>query len=359
MKTKIRSFILFIIFSLLTFSLVYGISDIKIGKVGQPVYTLTVTGSGTGSGVVTSNLYGINCVSTAGVETGVCSAQIPMGTTVILTPTPDGGNMFNGWTGGGCSGVGTCSVLINGDKIIDANFLNIPTTSMWAWFKHNEGSGTVIIDYSPVATNGALNQSGGAAPTGAQQNYFWNTNPGFGTESSANQGAKTIRTAPPANTTYISLVAFVKPLGNGVFNSYQAVQLGEGGGHFLQIGWEGASAPHFWKFTLPTGTYTSTQAATYGTWYCIYAFSRRNTTNTGMYVRKSGDANWTLARSGDASGAVAVIQNGVYMFGGTNNPISMVGGDGLYYADLASTGIISLTDATNIYNSLKARYGML
>jgi hypothetical protein len=87
-----------------------------------PSHILTVTGSGAGSGIITSDIYGINCISTAGVESGICSVLIPDGTPIVLTATATIG-IFNGWSGGGCSGVGTCSIVIGGDVTIDASFL--------------------------------------------------------------------------------------------------------------------------------------------------------------------------------------------------------------------------------------------
>ena len=236
-----------------------------------------------------------------------------------------------------------------------------PPPGLWAWFKHNEGSGIPIIDYSPNAANGTLvsDGSGGPIPTAAELNYFWNTNPGFGTGNpNTNFDCRTLRIVPPANTTYASILAFIKPMGDGAFNPQQCVQLGEGGGHFIQVGYRFAS-PHYWIIGLPAGSYQATvEAAVFGTWYCVYAFSQVNTTNTGIYVRKSGDSGWTLARGGDSSGNIGVTQNGVYMFGGTNNSVYVIGGDALYFASLYSLGIIGLAQATSVYNGLRSRYGM-
>jgi hypothetical protein len=64
--------------------------------------TLTVTKTGGGSGTVTSSPAGINC----GTD---CTETVNYGTTLTLSATPTAGSIFNGWTGGGCTGTGTCA----------------------------------------------------------------------------------------------------------------------------------------------------------------------------------------------------------------------------------------------------------
>jgi Divergent InlB B-repeat domain len=78
-----------------------------------------VTENGTGSGTVTSSPGGISCPTT-------CSAQYTKGTMVTLTPTPHSGSVFAGWSGGGCSGTGTCTVTMNADTSVTATFNTAP-----------------------------------------------------------------------------------------------------------------------------------------------------------------------------------------------------------------------------------------
>ena len=78
-------------------------------------FLLTVTPAGAGSGTVISLPAGINCGNT-------CSASYNSGTSVTLTATSALGSLFTGWTGGGCSGTGTCMVTMNAAYFITATF---------------------------------------------------------------------------------------------------------------------------------------------------------------------------------------------------------------------------------------------
>jgi hypothetical protein len=78
-------------------------------------HTLSVTKAGSGTGSVTSSPAGINCGST-------CAAAFDTGASVTLTATADSGSDFTGWSGGGCSGTGTCQVTLNADTTVTATF---------------------------------------------------------------------------------------------------------------------------------------------------------------------------------------------------------------------------------------------
>ena len=82
-------------------------------------FTLTVSEAGSASGTVTSSPAGINCG-------GDCTENYS-GTSVTLTASPAGGSTFAGWSGGGCSGMGTCTVTMNANTTITATYSKIFT----------------------------------------------------------------------------------------------------------------------------------------------------------------------------------------------------------------------------------------
>jgi hypothetical protein len=77
---------------------------------------LSVTKTGLGS--VTSVPAGISC-------SGTCNTAFANGTTVTLTAAPVTGYYFSGWTGA-CSGQGTCTLTMIGNKSAAASFVQIP-----------------------------------------------------------------------------------------------------------------------------------------------------------------------------------------------------------------------------------------
>jgi len=95
--------------------------------------TLTVTTAGTGSGNVTSSPSGINCGA-------VCSANLSG--SVTLTATQSTGSSFDGWSGGGCSGTGTCNVSVNQAQAVTATFSSL-TNHQLSVTVSGSGYGTV------------------------------------------------------------------------------------------------------------------------------------------------------------------------------------------------------------------------
>ncbi|MEK9183540.1 MAG: hypothetical protein AAB890_00515, partial [Patescibacteria group bacterium] len=78
-------------------------------------FSLTVSKSGNGSGVVTSNPSGVDCGN-------ICSANFNDGEQIVLTATANGDSFLASWSGGGCSGTGTCTVIVNSNLTITATF---------------------------------------------------------------------------------------------------------------------------------------------------------------------------------------------------------------------------------------------
>jgi hypothetical protein len=52
----------------------------------------------------------------------LCEAYFGNGTIVALGATANAGSTFAGWSGGGCSGTGTCLVTLTADTNITATF---------------------------------------------------------------------------------------------------------------------------------------------------------------------------------------------------------------------------------------------
>jgi uncharacterized delta-60 repeat protein len=77
--------------------------------------TLTLAKAGSGTGTVSSSPAGISCGSS-------CASSFAYGTTVTLTASPAAGSSFGGWSGGGCSGTGTCTLTISADQTATATF---------------------------------------------------------------------------------------------------------------------------------------------------------------------------------------------------------------------------------------------
>jgi len=117
-----------------------GTCTVLISEVAQVTATFTsikvglnVVLSGNGTGTVKSAPAGIDCGTT-------CAAQLPQGSSVVLTPTPAVGSIFTGWTGGGCSGNAPCTTTLSDATAIVANFTLAPTLTV---LKAGTGVGTV------------------------------------------------------------------------------------------------------------------------------------------------------------------------------------------------------------------------
>jgi hypothetical protein len=80
--------------------------------------TLNMAKVGNGSGSIVSVPAGINC-------TGSCVAQFTGNSTVTLSATPATGSLFTGWSGA-CTGIGSCTVTMNSQVNVFANFYSNP-----------------------------------------------------------------------------------------------------------------------------------------------------------------------------------------------------------------------------------------
>ena len=87
-----------------------------------------------GTGTVTSSPAGIAC------DAG-CSARFGQSTPVTLTAAPGPDSTFAGWSGGGCSGTGPCTVMMSSAQTVTAVF--VPTTHALTVSRAGAGSGSV------------------------------------------------------------------------------------------------------------------------------------------------------------------------------------------------------------------------
>src|SRR3989449_8777366 len=118
---------------------------------------LVVVRAGSGSGTVTSTPAGITC----GTD---CSEPYASGTVVTLTAAPGAGSVFTGWSGGGCTGTGSCSVTLTAATTVTATFT--PTFTLTV-SKAGTGSGTVTSAPAGITCGASCsaNYASGAAVT--------------------------------------------------------------------------------------------------------------------------------------------------------------------------------------------------
>ncbi len=107
----------------------------------NPIYDLSVSKTGSGDGTVTSSPAGIDCGSD-------CSEGYESGTSVTLTANPDSDSVFAGWSGGGCSGTGNCTVNVAFAIAVTAEF-----TARYDLDIVRTGSGSGTVTSSPSGIN--------------------------------------------------------------------------------------------------------------------------------------------------------------------------------------------------------------
>ena len=93
-------------------------------------YSLTVSTAGAGSGT----LGGSNCTT----------GSYASGTTVTCTQSASGGSVFAGWSGGSCTGTGSCSFSLSADSVVTATFNLTGTTVYRVLGSHTLGGGRTV-----------------------------------------------------------------------------------------------------------------------------------------------------------------------------------------------------------------------
>lgn len=124
------------------------------------IYALTATTIG-GAGSISSNPSGIDC-GTQCNETFACSQAVK------LTATPDPGYRFTSWNGDCAGTANTCTVSMNADKNITANFAPIPYTLKIG--KTGTGKGTIKSQAAGGSYDGLID-----CGSACRWDYFLNT----------------------------------------------------------------------------------------------------------------------------------------------------------------------------------------
>jgi len=120
---------------------------------GGTNYSLSVSTNGTGSGSIS----GTNCTS----------GTYASGTSIACTATPSGGSTFAGWSGGVCSGTGTCALSLSANSTVVVTFNLTGGTAGTPAFAPSGGA-------QPYNTT--INIS--TTPSGCNSNIYWSlTNP--------------------------------------------------------------------------------------------------------------------------------------------------------------------------------------
>ncbi|MEP7074927.1 MAG: hypothetical protein ABI878_03885 [Acidobacteriota bacterium] len=89
----------------------------SVTAVFNSAFALTITKNGSGTGSVLSDFFGINC----GAD---CTENYSAGTIITLQAFPQGTSTFAGWSGGGCTGTGNCTITMDMARTVNATFNN-------------------------------------------------------------------------------------------------------------------------------------------------------------------------------------------------------------------------------------------
>lgn len=115
--------------------------DLYVRAIRGDAFALTSVRAGTGTGSVVSAPSGIDCGSD-------CSETYDAGSVVTLTATPAANSVFDGWSGAGCSGTGTCVVPMNAATTVTATFTRTVTLLVT-----RPGDGTGTVTSTPAGIN--------------------------------------------------------------------------------------------------------------------------------------------------------------------------------------------------------------
>lgn len=130
----------------------------------DPGVTLSVTPTGTGTGGVASGWLGVLDKAPSGGSNLPWQESLPRNSQVTLFATPASDSVFSGWSGGGCSGTGTCTVTLSSAQSISAAFTQKPVLTLQLVV--NGGSGGAEIDAIGSSTQLACSSTCSPAASG-------------------------------------------------------------------------------------------------------------------------------------------------------------------------------------------------
>ncbi len=125
----------------------------------EPLFQLTIQGSGSGSGTVLDNALGINCSIDAGTTSGNCRSSFPDGTAVRLAVDPSGSDQLTAWSNP-CSGTGDCTFTLTRNRTVTATIMR------------SCGEGEISV--SPASTDLPEGGGTGAFDVNAPNDCVWN-----------------------------------------------------------------------------------------------------------------------------------------------------------------------------------------
>ena len=257
--------------------------SVTLDLAAQPTFTLTVNGSGAGSGDVTSNPAGIVCAISGGSGSGTCATAFPQGTVVTLTAVASGGSTFTGWSGAGCSGTGTCQVTMNQAETVTAAFDQAPDlvlTSNTAAFNATVG-GANPSSQVITASNGGGGSLGtlslGAVSYGAGASGWLNPAPSLSGSSA------------PADVT---IQVDISGLAAGQYTASFDVQSQNGGNETVSVTLDVSAPSPVISLTPASLTYTAPQGGD----HVSYTTPKLEETQT-LWIKNSGGGtlDWTAS----------------------------------------------------------------
>jgi hypothetical protein len=231
--------------------------------------TLTVTRTGTGSGTVTSGDSNISCGS-------VCSYTYGSVTSVTLTASAVAGDTFTGWSGGGCSGTGTCTVSVSGATAVTATFA-APVTYLLTVTR--VGTGTVTGSGISCGSTCTASYSSGATVTLSAAPVAGTTFTGWsgGGCSGAGSCMVPMTSAQNVTATFTPNANCTTPISGTAHNSAGSVTASSGGNCPMD---NGNVSTYRCSLSAPSGTViTLTNAKTNGQVSTQYSYSQTVTAN--------------------------------------------------------------------------------